>query len=418
MPALGKPLACEFHLSLVWGIVFHLEGTMSKTFARGIRTSRITAMVLAALAGLYPASLLAAEPTLPLVDVFINGQDGYPAFRIPALITTKRGTLLAFAEGRASLRDHAENDIVLKRSTDGGKTWGPLQLVHEDGENSLGNPTVAVVREKDRALLMYQRYAKGFDEHKAEPGLDGPRICRTFTQYSDDDGATWSKPIEVTAQVKRPTEVTSTATGPGIGIQLRRGEHAGRILMPFNQGPYGKWKVYAAFSDDGGESWRYGETAPEGAAGYANEVQFVELNDGSVMLNARNQGGGLKVRKISISRDGGQTWSTTRHDPVLIEPVCQASILRHPGTADPEKDVFLFSNPATQAARTNGTVRLSRDQGKTWPVSRVLYPGGFAYSCLASLPDGAVGCLFERDGTMKISFARFSVNWIEAKAGQ
>ena len=380
-----------------------------------IRCSRVTAIILAALAGLFPRADSTAAAALPLVDVFVNGQDGYPAFRIPALIATKRGTLLAFAEGRASLRDHAENDIVLKRSRDGGKTWGPLQLVHEDGANSLGNPTVVILRETGRALLMYQRYAKGFDEHKAEPGLDGPRICRTFTQYSDDDGATWSKPVDVTAQVKRPMEVTSTATGPGIGIQLTRGKYAGRILMPFNQGPYGRWKVYAVFSDDGGQSWRYGETAPEDAPGFANEVQFVELDDGSVMLNARNQGGGLKLRKVSISRDGGHNWSTTRHDATLIEPVCQASILRHPGGA---KDVLLFSNPASQTARTNGTVRLSRDEGKTWPVSRVVYPGGFAYSCLASVPDGEVGCLFERDGTTKISFARFPVEWIEARASR
>jgi len=349
------------------------------------------------------------------VEVFVNGQEGYPAFRIPALITTKRGSLLAFAEGRATLRDHAENDIVMKRSTDGGRTWGALQLVHDDGTNSLGNPTAVVVRATGRVLLMYQRYAKGFDEHKAEPGLDGPRVCRTLLQSSDDDGVTWTKPVEITAQVKRPTEVTSTAAGPGIGIQLARGKHAGRILMPFNQGPYGKWKVYAVISDDAGKSWRYGDPAEEGAKGHANEVQFVELNDGSVMLNARNQGGGEKLRKISVSRDGGETWSATQHGTALIEPTCQASLLRHPGTGDPAKDAFLFSNPATQTGRSNGMVRLSRDEGKTWPVSRMVHPGGFAYSCLASLPDGSVGCLFERDGCKTISFARFSLGWVEGR---
>jgi sialidase-1 len=301
----------------------------------------------------------------------------------------------------------------MKRSLDRGKTWGTLQVIHEDGRNSLGNPTVVLVRATGRVLLMYQRYAKGFDEHRAEPGLDGPHICRTFLQHSDDDGLTWSPPAEITAQVKRPTEVTSTATGPGIGIQLARGQYAGRILMPFNQGPYGKWKVYAVMSDDGGKAWRYGQTAPEGAAGYANEVQFVELNDGSVMLNARNQGGGLKLRKVSISRDGGETWSITHQDMTLIEPTCQASLLRHPVNVNPAQDVFLFSNPATQTARTNGTIRLSRDEGKTWPMSRVLYPGGFAYSCLASLPDGSVGCLFERAGPKRISFVRFTVEWVE-----
>lgn len=364
---------------------------------------------------LVGAGFAAEQRSLPpLVDVFVNGTEGYPAYRIPALITTKGGVLLAFAEGRASLRDHAENDIVLKRSTDGGRSWSALQVVHEDGTNTLSNPTAVLVRETGRVLLMYQRYAAGFDEHKAEPGLEGLRICRTFTQHSDDEGVSWSKPKEVTGQVKRPTEVTSTATGPGIGIQLRQGNHAGRILMPFNQGPYGRWKVYAAISDDGGESWRYGQTAPEGPAGYANEVQFVELSDGSVMLNARNQGGGLKLRKIAMSKDGGESWSTTWHDETLIEPACQASILRHP-TRGTGSDVFLFSNPASQTARTNGTVRLSRDEGKSWPAARVLYPGSFAYSCLATLRDGQIGCLFERDGTRKISFARFSAGWIEGK---
>src|SRR5687767_12716728 len=362
------------------------------------------------------ASAPGAKPTdsLSLVDVFVNGQEGYPAFRIPALLATKHGTLLAFAEGRAHLRDHAENDIVLKRSADGGKTWGPLHLIHEDGANSLGNPTAVVVRETGRVLLMYQRYAKGFDEHKAEPGYEGPNVCRTLITHSDDDGVTWSEPRDITRQVKRPTVVTSTATGPGIGIQLARGKHAGRILMPFNQGPYGKWQVYAAWSDDGGETWRYGETALEGTKGYANEVQFVELSDGSVMLNARNQVGD-KLRKIAISRDGGVTWSATRDDLALIEPECQASLLRHPNNNDPTKDAFLFSNPATQSARTNGTIRLSRDEGKTWAASRVLYPGSFAYSCLASMPDGSVGCLFERDGYRKTSFVRFTVDWIEDK---
>ena len=271
----------------------------------------------------------AAAPAAPqLVTVFTNGQEGYSAYRIPSLIRTKGGTLLAFAEGRMSLRDHAENDLVLKRSTNGGLTWGALQLVAEDGTNALGNPTAVVVRDTGRVLLMYQRYAKGFDEHKAEPGLDGPRICRTWLQHSDDDGATWSKPREITASVKRPTEVTSTATGPGIGIQLRRGPHAGRILMPFNQGPYGKWKVYAVFSDDQGATWRYGATAEEGAAGHANEVQFAELNEGSVMLNARNQGDGLKQRKISVSRDGGATWSATQHDAALSRRLRLARVMR------------------------------------------------------------------------------------------
>jgi len=367
---------------------------------------------IATLVGGYrPIRAESSETKPQIIDVFVGEQNGYPVYRIPALVLTERGTLLAFAEARKSLRDHAENKIVMKRSTDTGSTWGALKVIHDDGSNALNNPTAVVVRESGRVILMFQHYARGFDEHKAEPGLDGPHICRTFVTHSDDDGVSWSTPIDVTAQVKRPVEVTSVATGPGIGIQLMHGKHAGRILMPFNQGPYGKWKVYAVFSDDGGGSWRYGETAPEGTKGHANEVQFVELNDGSVMLNARNQGGD-KLRKVAISQDGGETWSATRNDPTLIEPVCQASLLRHPKWDDPMRDVFLFSNPASQNSRTNGTIRLSRDEGKTWQLSRVLYPGSFGYSCLASLPDGRVACLFERHGSATISIVRFTVEWV------
>ncbi len=346
-----------------------------------------------------------------VIDVFTAKTEKYPAYRIPALLAAKSGALLAFAEGRANLGDHAENDIVLKRSVDGGESWLPLQVVADDGANALNNPCAVLLRETGRILLLYQRYLKGFDEHNAEPGLDGPRICRTFQVESDDEGRTWSVPREITRQVKRPIEVTSMSSGPGIGIQLDHGRHAGRILIPFNQGPYGRWKVYAVMSDDRGESWRYGETAPEGGPGFANEVQFVELPDGTIMLNARNQGGDHH-RKVALSRDGGETWSETKGDPTLIEPVCQASLL---SLAYPDGlEALVFCNPASSSARTNGLIRFSFDNGKTWPTGRVIYPGSFGYSCLAALADGSVVCLFERDGYSRISFLRFPPDWSRA----
>lgn len=367
---------------------------------------------LTAITMLTSFHLAAAEFREPQwCDVFTTGQEGYPAYRIPALLATRQGNLLAFAEGRAQPRDHAENDIVLKRSSNQGRTWSALQVVAEDSTNALNNPTAVQLRENGRVLLVYQRYAKGFDEHRAEPGLQGARICRTFMTQSDDEGVTWRRPRDITVGVKRPQLVTSTAAGPGIGIQLRAGPRAGRVLIPFNQGPYGQWKVYAVYSDDGGQSWRYGDTAPDTSQGFANEVQFVELHDGAVMLNARNQNG-VKLRKMGVSRDGGETWARLREDPALPEPACQASILRHPTGRNAGLDVFLFSNPASPWARTNGTIRLSRDEGKSWPIARVLYPGSFAYSCLTSLPDGSVGCLFERDDYKKITFARFTLEWL------
>ncbi|MCE9548714.1 MAG: glycoside hydrolase, partial [Planctomycetia bacterium] len=333
-------------------------------------------------------------------------------------VTTK-GTLLAMAEGRARLKDIAENDLVLKRSTDGGRTWGPLIVVAEDGDNSLNNPLLVVVRPSGRILLMYQRYPAHTGEAKVVAGLDGNKICRTLLQQSDDDGLTWSAPREITASVKRPTKVTSVASGPGIGIQLQRGEHRGRIVMPFNQGPTGDWRVYAVLSDDGGKTWRYGDIAPEDGRGHANEVQMVELADGSIRLNARAEPKAGR-RKTAVSRDGGQTWSKLESVDELIDPRCMGSTIRYGEL--PEKAVagersrLLFSNPADAQHRLRGTVRLSYDEGRTWPVARVLEPGSFAYSCLASLPDGTIGCLYEGDNYRKIIFARFTLDWLTAES--
>ena len=345
-------------------------------------------------------SVIAQEKETRITDVFVPRSDGYPAIRIPSLITTKAGTLLAFAEGRQG-GDHSQNDIIFKRSEDLGETWSDVQVVKESGKLSLNNPQ-AVVLDSGRVLLMYQQSKLG--EFKAKPGF-GEDAYVTFTQFSDDDGETWSDPVDVTRQTKRPKHVTSVASGPGVGIVLRRGKHKGRILMPFNQGPFGDWRVYAAYSDDGGESWAMGEVPEEDGKGHANEVQFVELSDGSVMLNARSQGkGNTKHRKIAISEDGGVTWSKLEDDPTLIEPTCQASILRYSWPED-GKSRIVFCNPATQKSRSNGVLRVSEDEGKTWGWSKEIYAGGFAYSCLSKMSDGKVGVLFEKDGYKTISFA-------------
>ncbi len=346
------------------------------------------------------------------VDVFVSGEEGYQTYRIPSVLTTKTGIILAFAEGRASLSDHAENDIVTKRSLNGGFTWSTLKTIAEEGEHSLNNPTVVQIQETGRILLMYQRYFKGFDEHKAEPGYDGEKVCRTFIIYSDDDGVTWSEPEEVTRGVKRETVVTSTATGPGIGIELTRGEYAGRIIMPFNQGPYGNWKVYAAYSDDQSETWKYGEVAPEHSAGMGNEVQMVEMPDGTVQLNSRSASGN-KLRKVAFSQDGGESWSGLADHPELPEPECMGSIIRFSFTWRNDRSRILFSNPASQEEREMGTIRISYDEGKTWPVSKVVHSGSFAYSCLTKIDQETVGILYENDNYGKITFAIINLEWLE-----
>jgi len=202
---------------------------------------RKTAATVGILSILIAAPLWASPAGGPeMADVLVAGKAGYPHYRIPSVAVTKKGTVLAFAEARQG-GDHSANDIVLKRSTDAGKTWGPMQVLCEKGKDVLVNPC-AVVLDSGRVLLMFQHFPAGYHARAMgkkikllSPGIEGETISRTLVMHSDDDGKTWSTPRDVTAGTKRPT-MNSTASGPGMGIVLRRGRHKGRILMPTNEG--------------------------------------------------------------------------------------------------------------------------------------------------------------------------------------
>jgi sialidase-1 len=374
------------------------------------------AMTAAAWLALSAANAKAAPE---FSDVFTAGKDTFKSIRIPSVVVSKKGTVLALAEGRATHADQANNKLILKRSLDGGRIWGPLQLIADDGRNCLNNPCAVVEQQTGRILVMFQSYPAGISERSGQikPGLEGSAIVRNFLIHSDDDGVTWSKLNDVTRTTKSPDRVTILASGPGIGIQLRGGPHQGRLIMPFNEGPFGQWHVRAVFSDDRGATWRLGEPAPGcrvpnakgGEISLVNEVQMVELSDSSVMLNSRKWGG-QALRKTAVSRDGGVTWSTIMEEPALRDPGCMAAIFRPAGTA--ADNCLLYSGPDS-TRRENGTIYLSRDDGRTWPVKRVLFPGSFAYSVLTSLPDGTLGCLFETDNANRMVFARFTLAWLQ-----
>lgn len=327
------------------------------------------------------SSAVAAEPVQ--IPVFISGQDGYHTFRIPSVIITQKGTVLAFCEGRKNGRgDTGDIDLVMKRSTDGGKSWGKLEVVWDEADNVCGNPCPVIDAKTGTIHLLLTHNLRADTEAKIVGGTStGSRTV--WIAKSTDDGVTWSKPIEITKSVKKP-EWTWYATGPGIGIQLK----SGRLLVPCDsKSDGGKVREsHVIYSDDAGKSWKIG-----GVVGpKCNECQAVELADGKVMLNMRSDMGNNR-RKIAISADGGETFSKPVDDDALIEPVCQASILRLPG----EKSGLLFSNPAS-TKRERMTVRRSRDDGKTWAEPLLLHSGPSAYSCLTSLPGGEVGCLYER----------------------
>jgi sialidase-1 len=392
---------------------FRTNWSLSRSFAHCLMLLVACLAALAIGKSADPPSAAAAEPVH--VDVFVGGTEGYHTYRIPALLVTPRGTLLAFCEGRKTSRaDHGDVDLMLRRSLDGGRTWQPMQLVYEEGGDrkvTIGNPCPVVDRSTGRIWLPMTR--------------DNDAVLIT---YSDDDGQTWAAPRDITADVKLPGW-TWYATGPGVGIQLARGQHAGRLVIPCDhRRPLQGAQVthsHVFYSDDQGRTWKLGGTV----APYTNECQVVELRTGRLLINMRNywgrdarvaERGGM--RAVATSDDAGESWSELRFDRQLVEPVCQASLIalsvaKHP-QGDDDATLLVFSNPASATARHRLTVRLSRDSGASWPAARLLCPGPAAYSCLAELPDGQIGCLYEtgqRDPYERVVFARFTLDWLQSQ---
>jgi BNR/Asp-box repeat. len=318
---------------------------------------------------LLASSLGAAS--LTQVEVFRSGEGGYHTYRIPALITTPKGTLLAFCEGRKnSASDTGNIDVLLRRSFDRGKTWSPVQTIADRGEDTIGNPTPVVDRKTGTIFLLLTGNPGATTERQITE--TAPQAGRTvWITHSTDDGATWTAPREITAQVKLP-DWTWYATGPGNGIQLR----SGRLVIPcdHNLRQNNERHSHIIYSDDHGLTWKIGGIAED----KTNESAVAQLKDGTLLLNMRSYHGRNR-RAVQRSRDGGLTWSRLRLDEALIEPVCQASLIAA------GKRGLLFANPAA-TTRTHMTVRLSRDGGATWSVSRLLYEGPSAYSSLALLP--------------------------------
>jgi sialidase-1 len=328
-----------------------------------------------------------------LIDyLFESGSEGYQCFRIPAMVTTKAGTLLAFAEGRKKgCSDTGDIDLVLKRSEDNGKTWSKLLVIWDDGENVCGNPA-PVVDEVTGTIHLLCTWNLGMD-HEGEI-IDGSSrdTRRVFVMQSDEDGTQWTTPREITREVKED-HWTWYATGPCHGIQLKHGKHRGRLLIPCDH-IVAQSKAYYShviYSDDQGQSWNLGGSTPQDQV---NECCVVELSDGRLLLNMRNYDRSQKNRKISISEDGGETWGDLLSDPVLIEPICQASMLMVPGP-DKQNQFLLFLNPAHRDKRVNMTLRVSEDEGLNWKDSLVLHEGPAAYSDLTLLTNGNLGCLYE-----------------------
>ena len=198
------------------------------------------------------------------------------------------------------------------------------------------------------------------------------------------------------------------ATGPGAGIQLTRGERAGRLVVPCDHIQAGTKRYFShvIYSDDHGETWRLGGSSPQDQV---NECEVAELEDGRLLLNMRNYDRSKRTRQVAVSQDGGASFRDQRHAADLPEPICQASLRRVAWREGERPGVLAFSNPASEESRVRMTLRYSFDDGRTWPEEVLLYEGSSAYSCIGALDEGELGCLFEVDGYARIVFTRLRV---------
>lgn len=387
-------------------------------------------------------SCSAAEPFLEKVDLFEANTDGYALYRIPGIVVTTNGTVLAYCEARRTGKSDWDTiDIMLRRSTDGGKTWSQRQKIADVPGPKTKNPVALAQKLANPDDVTYNNPVAFADRDGSVHFLFCLEYARCFSMKSDDDGVTWSSPVEITASFDkfRPEyDWKVLATGPGHGIQLRTGRLVVPVWLSTGTGGHAHRPsvTTSIYSDDHGKTWHRGDIAVPNTDEwiFPNETAAVELADGRVLFNVRSESL-VNRRLVTISPDGAANWSAPRFDEALLEPICMASIMRLSTTSTSDKNRIVFANPHNLARadgkeaagkgrdRKNVSIKLSYNEGQTWPVSKPLEPGYSAYSDLAVLPDGTILCFYERgrrsDEASKkptsyagLTVARFNLEWL------
>ncbi len=367
--------------------------------------------------------------TLHKEPFFHKGTMGgrYDQYRVPAIITTPKGDLLVFVEARQSADDYEGIELLARRSTDNGVTWSEPYLVHKHPRYGITNPT-PIVDEEDGVIWL------GYREGRRPSGrLD----LRTYALRSDDDGKTFHSPVDIGRGAERPKDLPLHAAitpGPGHGIQLRRGPHAGRLLMPVSAGYDSQHslrredpgKSYVIYSDDHGKSWAYSKRTD-----YGGEAMLVETTTGDVymLIRTRAYSSSKRMKRYAWSRDGGVTWEPTQVSAELVEPVCQASLVYHPKGGPGGGPAILLVSPSVQAAgrwdksaRRDLTVWVSTDGAKTWPIKKLLHPGGASYSDITVDRSGRLHVVYEVGIKSKpwggaVTRTSFSLGWLDESLG-
>ena len=340
------------------------------------------------------------------INVFIGGEDGFHTYRKPCLVALGE-TVLALGEARAPDRPNTATAIVQRRSADSGRTWTPLTVLAGSQEYCYRDPGI-VVDERSARILMFCSRVPHTASRDTFPDGEGWRDQRVFALTSRDTGKTWSEPRDLTERLK-DSQWSWCCVGPGAGIRVS----GGRLIVPsYHVARDGRvYRSHVTYSDDGGNTWYIGGTVGNRSSG---AWQLIERHDGTLLANMRSCVSRDHHRLVSWSPDAGVTWTPSAADKSLADPHCHAGLINMSGNRT------LFSNPASRSGRRRMTIRLSCDGGESWPISALIHSGFSAYSSLAVLPNGLLGCLYERGNYgaahrqeyAKITLARFSLEWL------
>ncbi len=381
----------------------------------------------------------ATEPFIEKQDLFVAGDGGYKIYHIPGVVVTAKGTVLAWCEARKKGGDWDDIRILLRRSTDEGKTWSSPKCIADVPGPIAKNPVALRLKGVSTNDVTYNNPVLIADRDGTVHMLFCLEYMRCFYQRSDDDGVTWSAPVEITKtfeEFRAAYDWKVLATGPDHGIQLR----TGRLIVPVwlstatGGGAHRPSVAATIYSDDHGKTWSAGDIAVPCTDDWINpsETIAIELADGRVMLNARNESKTHR-RLVTFSADGATGWSIPKFDGDLLEPICMAGIVRYSSGKDGGKNRILFCNPNNLSRadgkekpgqnrdRKNLSVKISYDEGKTWPVNKTIEPGLGTYSDIAVTKSGTILCFYGSAGTNPgansfaggaLTLARFNLEWL------
>ena len=337
-----------------------------------------------------------AEGIIEYHDLFnTTMEEGVSCYRIPAIVTAPNGDVVAAIDERvencADLNGNKDINIVARRSSDNGKTWSEIETVIDFPiGQSASDPSMIVDRVTNEIFLFYN-----FMDLEKENGIYYLHVIK-----SDDNGKTWSKPEDITAQITKPEWhkdfkfITS-----GRGVQTRSGKLL-HTMVNLKNG------LHLFGSDNHGKTWFFIDTP----INPADESKVMEMADGTWMINSRVYHKGLRI--VHTSADEGKTWQT-KEEPQLTDPGNNASFIRYTDVADGyDKNRILFSNANDKKDRINLTVRISYDEGKTWSEGKTIYSGSAAYSSMTVLENGDIGLFFEKEDYTENVFVSFSLEWL------